>query len=144
MNDLITVIGTAGSKPELTTTPKGHTVTSFRLASNLRRYDAAAGRWSDVGTNWYSVSAWGELAEHVAESIGSGDPVIVHGRLRIRSWGEGERRGTSIDLDAEAVGHSLRFGTTRFQKAERAGAAPHAVLSGGSDTFSADVAETPF
>lgn len=116
MTDLITIVGTAGTRPELTTTPKGTTVASFRLASNLRRRDAASGAWVDAGTNWYSVNVWGVLAEHVCASLSAGEPVIVHGRLRIVQWGDGERKGTAVEIDAETVGHSLRFGTATFQK----------------------------
>lgn len=119
MTEHITVVGTAGTAPKSRTTPTGRTVTSFRLASNIRRRDAATGTWVDAGTNWYTVTAWATLGEHVATSISQGDPVIVAGRLRIDAWSEGERSGTEIEVVAESVGHSLQFGTSSFARSQR-------------------------
>ncbi|MGF6821164.1 hypothetical protein M2317_000050 [Microbacterium sp. ZKA21] len=36
------------------------------------------------------------------------------GRLRVRDWDNGTARGTSLDIDAEAIGHDLRWGTSAF------------------------------
>ncbi|MFC7430606.1 MULTISPECIES: single-stranded DNA-binding protein [unclassified Agrococcus] len=120
MTDRITIEGTAGTSPQLRTIASGRQVANLRVASNLRRQDPASGQWVDAGTNWYTVSAWGDLASHVVESIRQGDPVLVTGRLRIAIWGEGERQGTSVEIDAEAIGHSLRWGTATFQRRSRA------------------------
>ncbi len=120
MTDRITIEGTAGTSPQVRTIASGRQVANLRVASNLRRQDPASGQWIDAGTNWYTVSAWGDLATHVADSIQQGDPVLVTGRLRMSTWGEGERQGTSIEIDADAIGHSLRWGTTRFQRRSRA------------------------
>ena len=38
----------------------------------------------------------------------------------MRDWDNGERSGTSVELDAEAIGHDLTFGTTEFRRAEPA------------------------
>ncbi|GAA2172732.1 single-stranded DNA-binding protein [Agrococcus versicolor] len=122
MTDRITIEGTAGSTPQLRTIPSGRQVANLRVASTLRRQDPATGQWSDAGTNWYSVAVWGDLAAHVVDSIRQGDPVLVTGRLRIATWGDGERPGTTVEIDADAIGHSLRFGTTSFQRRSRAAA----------------------
>lgn len=119
MTDTITIVGTAGTSPQTKVTPTGRSVTSFRLASNIRRRDPETGTWVDAGTNWYTVSAWASLGEHVATSISQGEPVIVVGRLRVESWGEGERRGTSVDIVADSIGHSLQFGTSSYTRTAR-------------------------
>lgn len=76
----------------------------------------------DAGTNWYSVAAYRQLGEHAKASLRTGDSVIVTGRLRIRTWESNGKQGTSVDIDAEAVGHDLRWGTTAYLRSSRVGA----------------------
>jgi len=137
MTDRIIIEGTAGTTPQLRTIPSGRQVANLRVASTLRRQDPSTGQWADVGTNWYSVAAWGELAAHVVASIRQGDPVLVTGRVRIVSWGDGDRPATTVEVEAETIGHSLRFGTAAFERAARAVAAPSGP-SAPTDAGSAD------
>lgn len=116
MPDNITVTGNVAADPEFKTTAAGIAIANFRVASAQRRFDRSTGAWVEDGTNWYSVSAFRGLAEHVAASITKGQPVIVTGRLRVREWDTGTKKGTSIEIDADAVGHDLRWGTTMFAK----------------------------
>jgi single-strand DNA-binding protein len=37
-------------------------------------------------TTWYTVVAWGKLAETVKTYVKTGDPVLVSGRLHIRTY----------------------------------------------------------
>jgi single-strand DNA-binding protein len=114
MNDIITVTGNIATAPELRQVPGGVAVATFRVASTERRYDRTAGAWVDGHTNWYNVSTFRSLAEHAHRSLGKGHRVILTGRLRVRSWENGERKGTAVDIDADAIGHDLRWGTTQF------------------------------
>jgi single-strand DNA-binding protein len=36
------------------------------------------------------------------------------GRLRVRDWDNGERAGTSVELEAETLGHDLMWGSSTF------------------------------
>lgn len=116
MSDIITITGNVGTHPESKRTAAGVSITTFRLASGQRRYDRATEAWVDAGTNWYSVSAFRGLADHAFLSLKKGDRVILTGRLRVRSWDTGTKQGTDIEIDADAIGHDLRWGTTRFEK----------------------------
>ncbi len=91
-------------------------MTSFRLASNLRKFDRKRNEWVDAGTNWYTVSTYRQLAINAVGSVFKGDRVLVTGRLRIREWGDGEKRGVNIDLDADALGHDLSWGKSTFTR----------------------------
>jgi single-strand DNA-binding protein len=71
---------------------------------------------TDAGTNWYSVSCWKGLAVNGTISVSKGDRLIIVGDLRIRDWDNGERSGTSVELEAIAMGHDLNYGTTRFER----------------------------
>ncbi|MEO7147272.1 MAG: single-stranded DNA-binding protein [Terrimesophilobacter sp.] len=119
MTDTITVTGYVATEPRHLVTAAGLSITTFRLASNLRRLDHKLGTWVDAGTNWYSVSAYRGLAETVANSIKQRDPVVVVGRLRIHDWDNGVKTGINVDLDADTIGHNLRWGTTVFTRTIR-------------------------
>jgi single-strand DNA-binding protein len=116
MTDTMTLTGLVATPPRHTTTAEGAAITSFRLASNLRRFDRKIGSWVDAGTNWYTISAYRKLAVNLVGSLNKGDRVIVTGRLRIKEWEDGEKRGTNIEIDADALGHDLRFGTASFAR----------------------------
>jgi single-strand DNA-binding protein len=70
----------------------------------------------DNGTNWYTVTAFRQLALNTNSSLRKGERVVVSGRLRMRDWTAGERAGTSIEIDADAIGHDLSWGTASFTR----------------------------
>lgn len=115
MADRITVSGVVGTQPTASRTDAGLSVVKFRLATNSYRR-GAEGDWIALPTNWYSVSAFGRLAGNVAGSLGKGDAVVVTGRLSVRDWERDGRRGTSVDIVADVVGHDLNFGRSTFQR----------------------------
>jgi single-strand DNA-binding protein len=119
MTDTMTISGFVATTPRHLITAEGLSVTSFRLASNLRRFDRKTNSWVDAGTNWYSVSTYRQLASNVVGSVQKGDRVLVTGRLRISEWSDGDKRGVNIDLDADALGHDLRWGTASFTRTIR-------------------------
>jgi single-strand DNA-binding protein len=116
MPDLLTITGVVATPPRHITTNSGLEITSFRLASSQRRFDRDQKRWVDADTNWYTVNTFRQLALNTAASIDRGQHVVVTGRLRIRSWETGEKSGTTIDLEADAVGHDLTWGTAVYTK----------------------------
>lgn len=129
MSDIVTILGNIATDPVRSTTNSGIAVTNFRVASSQRRFDPRTQTWIDMGTNWYSVAAFRLLADHAKSSLHSGDSVIVTGRLKIREWEANGRKGTSVDLEAEAIGHDLRWGTSAFARANRG--AQHAPMATG-------------
>lgn len=62
------------------------------------------------------MSAFRQLATHTAESVDKGDRILVVGKLRIREWENDERTGTNIEIEADAVGHDLTWGTGVFTR----------------------------
>ncbi|MCM3657102.1 single-stranded DNA-binding protein [Agromyces mediolanus] len=111
--DNIAVTGIVGSDPRTYVTAKGVPIVSFRLASSRRVFDRERGEWHDGETNWYTVSAFRRLADHVGFSVRKGEHVVVTGRLRIRAWQTADRQGTTAEIDAEAIGHDLNWAMTR-------------------------------
>lgn len=122
MADTISLTGVVATLPRHITTTEGLGITSFRLASSIRRFDRQQNSWVDMGTNWYTVTAFRQLASNLAASIAKGDRVVVTGRLRLREWESGEKSGMTVELDAEAIGHDLHWGTSRFTRSVHADA----------------------
>ncbi|MFS0893635.1 single-stranded DNA-binding protein [Microbacterium sp. 179-I 3D3 NHS] len=115
MIDTVTIVGRVATDPTQGQTGGGVPVTNFRMASTHRRFDNTTQTWTDSGTNWFSVAAFRQLGEHAKASLRTGDSIIVTGRLRIRTWESNGRQGTSVDIEADAIGHDLRWGTTAYR-----------------------------
>jgi single-strand DNA-binding protein len=65
---------------------------------------------------------WRDQAEHLADSLGKGDRVMVTGRLRQRNWEtpEGDKRSVT-ELEADEVGASLKWATAKVERASQRG-----------------------
>jgi single-strand DNA-binding protein len=118
----ITVIGNLTADPELRFTPSGAAVANFTVASTPRIYDRQSGEWKDGEALFLRCNIWREAAENVAESLTRGSRVIVHGRLKQRSFEtrEGEKR-TVFEVEVDEIGPSLRYATAKVNKASRSG-----------------------
>jgi single-strand DNA-binding protein len=97
---------------------------SFRVGSTPRYH--RNGTWVDGTTSWFTVNCWRGLARNVRDSIKRGDPVVVHGRVRVDTW-EREDKSTGVKwvIDATFVGHDLNRGTSGFVKTARSVPDPH-------------------
>jgi single-strand DNA-binding protein len=116
VSDNISLTGIVGSEPKSVTTTEGLAITSFRLASSQRRFDRAQDKWVDGDTNWYTVTTFRQLAANAAVSIKKGERVVVTGRLKVRDWEAGGKRGINVDVEADALGHDLSWGTAAFSR----------------------------
>ncbi|ASD22358.1 single-stranded DNA-binding protein [Cryobacterium sp. LW097] len=138
MTDTIALTGIVATTPRHLVTSSGLAITSFRLACRQRRYDRVKNAWVDADTNWYTVSSFRQLAHNVERSVHKGEPVLVTGRLRIRDWENEDRTGTSVEVEADAVGHNLTWGTTALMRstapsaAEQRDADPAGGATGGT------------
>ena len=116
MSDSITITGIIGTPPRHVVTSEGLPITSFRLASTQRRYDRREAKWVDGETNWYTITAFRQLALNISASISKGDRIVTTGRLRIRDWTSADKTGTNIEVDADSIGHDLSWGTASFTR----------------------------
>lgn len=117
----VTIVGHVGRDPKQNTTRAGTPIATFPVAENHWRWDGRTRQWERVSTSWFQVTCkWG-LAEHVQESISTGQSVIVVGRLKIAEWFDGNGvKQVTAEVDATSVGHDLRRGTSEFTRVERA------------------------
>lgn len=127
---IITVVGNLTSDPELRYTQNGLAVANFTIASTPRTLDRASNEWKDGEALFLRASVWREFAEHVAGSLTKGSRVIATGRLKQRSYEtkEGEKR-TSIELEVDEIGPSLRYATASVTRAQPSAGGPR----GGSN-----------
>lgn len=116
MSENFTVSGLVATSPRHLVTQEGLPITSFRLASSSRRYDRAKKAWVDGETNWFTVTAFRQLAINSASSISKGDRVVATGRLKVRDWDNGERTGTTVEIEADSMGPDLTWGTSEFTR----------------------------
>ncbi len=95
----------------------GGRFTRFSVACTPRLFKE--GRWSDGPTSFFRVGCFGNLGANVFASVHKGDPVLVRGRVTVRNWESDGVTRTSVDINADSVGHDLRFGGAVFQRARR-------------------------
>jgi single-strand DNA-binding protein len=116
MSEALSVTGLVATTPRHLVTQDGLPITSFRLASSQRRFDRNQNKWIDGETNWFTVTAFRQLAINSSSSINKGDRVAVNGKLRVRDWDNGERAGTSVEIEADSMGHDLSWGNSVFTR----------------------------
>lgn len=100
------LFGMVATTPRHLTTSEGLPITSFRLAET---YIRPRTKPEEEHTNWYTITTFNQLALNTIGSISKGDRVFAIGQLNIRDWENGERSGTTIELDAISVGLDMRF-----------------------------------
>jgi single-strand DNA-binding protein len=120
VSNQITVVGNITREPELRYTPTGAAVVKVGIAVN-RFYTNRNGEKIEQ-TDFFTVNAWRQLAENIAETCKVGTRIIVSGRLQSRTWEteDGHKR-TMIEIEADEVGPSLRWATCQVTKATRGG-----------------------
>ncbi|AXT86473.1 single-stranded DNA-binding protein [Aeromicrobium sp. A1-2] len=119
---VITVIGNLTDDPELKFTPSGAAVANFTVASTPRTFDRQTNEWKDGDALFIRCAAWRQLAENCAESLQKGQRVIVTGALRVRNFERQDgSKGTSVEINVDEIGPSLRYATAKVTKANRSG-----------------------
>lgn len=115
----VTVVGNVATELRPGSSASGADMATFRIASTARRFDRSAGCWVDAHTNYATVVCWRGLARHVLASLHKGQPVIVTGKLHLKSWEKDGKSGLTAEIEAVAVGHDLSRGTSVFTKWQR-------------------------
>ena len=116
MSENIAVAGLVATTPRHLVTQDGLPITSFRLASSHRKFDREQNKWVDGETNWFTVTVFRQLAINASTSISKGERILATGKLRVRDWDNGERAGTSVEIEADHLGHDLFWGTSSFNR----------------------------
>lgn len=119
---IITLVGNLTDDPELKFTPSGAAVANFTVASTPRTFDKQSQQWQDGEAMFIRAAAWREMAEHCAESLTKGMRVVVTGALKVRGFERQDgSKGTSVEINVDEIGPSLRYATAKVSKATRSG-----------------------
>ena len=111
----VTLVGFVAQDPIQRPTKNGVLVTDLRVGATPRVQDRVTNEWRDGDTAYYSVSCWRRLGDHVRASLHKGDPVMIKGKFRSRTFTDkaGVTR-TVIDIIADTVGHDLNRGVANY------------------------------
>lgn len=141
---VITVVGNLTADPELRYTQNGLPVVNFTIASTPRVLDKQSGQYKDGEALFLRASAWREFAEHIAGSLQKGTRVVAQGRLKQRSYQdrEGQTR-TSIELEVEEIGPSLRYATATVIRAQQGQSAAQQSTQPADQAWATPAASTP-
>jgi single-strand DNA-binding protein len=80
----VTLFGNLGNEPELRTPPSGHTILSFRLATNEFYFDKDQNK--QERTEWHNVVLFGKRALALSSLLSKGSRVLIEGRLSTSSY----------------------------------------------------------
>lgn len=95
----IILIGRLGTEPEPRSTPNGTSTTRFRMAVS-RTYTAADGERREE-TEWFTVKAFGRLADTCNNYLRKGMQIYIEGRLATRTW-QGQDGKDRFELEVTA------------------------------------------
>lgn len=117
MDTQIALAGYVGNDIEFASGPDW-TGARFRLGCTPRWRKGS--EWVAGETTWMTVRTSGTTACYVRDSLRKGDPVVVVGRLRTRTWQDpaGDRRQQLV-VEAQALGHNITKGVSSFARPER-------------------------
>jgi single-strand DNA-binding protein len=107
--------GYVATEPTFRTTSRGKPEAQMRVGYTPRRQNWETGEWSDGPSSFVSVKCWGKLANNVAVCLRKGEPVVVMGRVQVRTYES--KNGTerlSVDVYASSIGYDLARGVARF------------------------------
>ena len=134
MSAPITLAGTLVRDPELRFTGGGDkAVCSFSIVTAKRSLNKATNEWEESDKTYWDITAWSKLAEHVADCLSTGDPVIVQGEIRSEEWNDkttGEKR-SKMKITARKIGVDLMYGGVKRDRNAKSGA--NRVTSAPSD-----------
>jgi single-strand DNA-binding protein len=102
MVNKVLLIGNLGRDPEVRHLENGGMVARFSVATNENWRDKN-GQWQKQ-TEWHDVTAWGPLAERVAQQLHKGSMVYIEGKITHRKWQDREGRDRySTDIVAGVI-----------------------------------------
>lgn len=94
----ITLVGNAGNDPQLKIVGDNRKVTEISLAINEKGRNGQPDK-----TEWYRVSLWDAKAEIAANYVRKGNPVMIEGRLSVRTFVDPNTQRDRYSLEVTAT-----------------------------------------
>jgi single-strand DNA-binding protein len=108
LRNKVQLIGSLGSNPAITVTPKGLKRARLSLATNETYRNAAGTRMTE--THWHTLIAWGKLADLAEKYLFQGREIAVEGKLTNRSYTD--KQGNKRYISEVEVSEILMLRTT--------------------------------
>jgi single-strand DNA-binding protein len=126
--DQVTIVGNVGNVDRDNSWHPAHdnmsAMFSFSIAVTPRVQNPQTNQWEDGEPTWHNVTAYGQLAENLHNSIHKGDQIIVIGHNKTskrKDANTGEERAYT-NVIADFAGPSLRWATATITRNENNGA----------------------
>lgn len=114
---ILTIVGNLTADPELRYVGSGSVaVANFTVASTPRERNTQTGEWADGQPMYIRCTVWRAYAENVADTLKKGMRVVVTGRFGVSTWERDGKQGTSLELQVDEIGPSLRYATAKVEK----------------------------
>lgn len=117
----ITIYGGVTRDPEIRFTQSGAAVINFDVAVTPRSHDRQTNAWKDGQTEYFRCTAWKTMAENIAESYRKGTQVFVNGRFKTGSYEKNGVTRTTLEIDVDETGPTMKFQKTQVMKAAPGG-----------------------
>lgn len=125
--DQVTIVGNVGNVDRDNSWHPAHdnmsAMFSFSIAVTPRVQNPQTNQWEDGEPTWHNVTAYGQLAENLHNSIHKGDQIIVIGHNKTskrKDANTGEERAYT-NVIADFAGPSLRWATATITRNENNG-----------------------
>lgn len=109
----ISFVGELAYDPRQLVQPDAKSVTKFQVRTRPRYLDRTDGQWKDGESTTWHVTAFGLLAENVAESCQRGTRVVVQGTVSRRTYEQAGVQKEVMEVIADEVAISLRWKPAR-------------------------------
>ena len=125
------IVGSLGNDPETRYMPNGNAVTNISVATSIGWKDQSGQQQEK--TEWHKVSAFGKLAEIMAQYLKKGSKVYIEGRIETKKYQAADgtdRYATSIIanemqmLDSRSEGQQSHPQDNQARQAPQQQAAP--------------------
>jgi single-strand DNA-binding protein len=116
----LTVMGNLAADPTLEFSSGSKAYAKFTICQTGRKFNKFNGTWEDVDPVFMRCIAWGQMAEHIAESFAKGTRVIATGLLKQNNFQdkEGQRRSV-MELNVDDMGASVKFAVASVARPAR-------------------------
>ena len=115
-NPTITLVGRLGQDP----VQIGDNGLRLRLVTNDRVKNEETGKYEDAATSWWTIKAWGRLADQSRNSIKKGQELTVIGKIYEENWTD--KTGTnrsSYEVRADSIAITT-YSINKERSADRA------------------------
>jgi single-strand DNA-binding protein len=116
----VTIVGFVAREPILRNVKDDIRVADVRVGTTARYLDRETDLWREGETCYYTVNCWRRLGDNVRASLRKGDPVVVKGKFRTRTYTDREGKvRTEVEIVADTIGHDLSRGIANFLRPSR-------------------------